>query len=73
MDYWANSNEITFATNDTRQCVNISITDDEVTELRESFTVSLLPASDNMTILLDPLASSSTVYINDDDGKFAFQ
>ena len=67
MDYWTTSNEIVFNAYDTKQCVTISITDDAITELRESFTVSLIPSPLDM-VLVGP-RMFSTVYIDDDDGK----
>ena len=47
-----------------RQCVNVSITDDGITEPEETFSVTLVPVSDFVTIRG---ISSSSVVIEDDD------
>ena len=46
------------------QCVTITITDDDITEPEETFSVTLVPVSDFVTIRG---ISSSSVVIEDDD------
>ena len=46
------------------QCVTITITDNDITEPEETFSVTLVPVSDFVT-LGDP--PSSSVVIEDDD------
>ena len=49
----------------TPQCTNITIRDDEISEANEMFTVQI--QSPSVGVLPDPLASSATVVIMDDD------
>lgn len=46
MDYVANSTILTFAPCERQQCVNVTIVDDEIVELEESFSYSLERTSD---------------------------
>ena len=46
-------------------CVNISVTDDNITESVESFSLVLEPASDFVTVT----HNSSSVDVYDDDGE----
>ena len=50
-----------------RFCQNIAINDDNFSEGNEDFTVNL--ASLNQLVSINPLASSATVEIVDDDSK----
>ena len=59
---------LTFSTCQSRQCVNVSITDDTLKEQNESFTISLERSTGfDARITLDP--SESTVIILNDDSK----
>ena len=64
-DYVSLTTELTFEVMST-QCVTITITDNDVTEPEETFSVTLVPVSDFVT-LGDP--PSSSVVIEDDDSK----
>ena len=48
------------------QCVNISVTDDNITESVETFSLALEPASDFVTVT----RNTSSVDVYDDDGEF---
>ena len=50
----------------TTQCVTITITDDSITEPEETFSVTLVPVSDFVTIRE---IITSSVVIDDDDGE----
>ena len=62
-DYVSLTTELTFEVMST-QCVTITITDNDVTEPEETFSVTLVPVSDFVTIRG---ISSSSVVIEDDD------
>ena len=62
-DYTALDIQLTFEVV-SRQCVNVSITDDGITEPEETFYMTLVPVSDFVTIRG---ISSSSVVIDDDD------
>ena len=62
-DYTALDIQLTFEVV-SRQCVNVSITDDDITEPEETFSVTLVPVSDFVTIRG---ISNSSVVIEDDD------
>ena len=54
------------ATHCTTQCVTITITDDVITEPEETFSVTLVPVSDFVTVRE---ITTSSVVIDDDDGE----
>ena len=62
-DYTALDIQLTFEVV-SRQCVNVSITDDGITEPEETFYMTLVPVSDFVTIRG---ISSSSVVVEDDD------
>ena len=62
-DYTALDIQLTFEVV-SRQCVNVSITDNGITEPEETFSMTLVPVSDFVTIRG---ISSSSVVIEDDD------
>ena len=62
-DYVSLTTELTFEVMST-QCVTITITDNDVTEPEETFSMTLVPVSDFVT-LGDP--PSSSVVVEDDD------
>ena len=70
MDYIELSTILSFPTCGTRQCVNVTIVDDDVLENVESFDVTLerTPGLD-MRITLDPV--DGVIEIRDDDGLFS--
>ena len=65
-DYTTVSMDLTFSAGNTNQTVMIPITGDTVEEGTESFTVSL--TTGDSAVMLNP--STTTVTIEDDDGKF---
>ena len=65
-DYTTVSMDLTFNASSTTHTVPISILGDTVVEGTESFTVSLVSA--DSAVILNP--STTTVTIEDDDGKF---
>ena len=69
MDYIGLSTILSFPTCGTRQCVNVSIVDDDVMENVESLHVTLerTPGLD-VRITLDPV--DGVIEIRDDDGLF---
>ena len=64
MDYGAVSTLLMFSSCETRQCTNITITNDVGLEDTESFSITLLRATDTTT--LDLLVGE--IEITDDDG-----
>ena len=71
MDYGELSTILSFPTCGTRQCVNVSIVDDDVLENVESFHVTLerTPGPNGWRITLDPM--DGVIEIRDDDGLFS--
>ena len=69
MDYIGLSTIFSFPTCETKQCVNVTIVDDDVLENVKSFSVTLerTPGLD-MRITLDPV--DREIEITDDDGLF---
>ena len=67
-DYEAVSKTVIFAPCDTRQCVNISITNDLINEPEETFTISLTLSGDAPSFITLTSATGE-VLIYDDDGK----
>ena len=69
MDYIGLSTILSFPACETKQCVDVTIVDDDVLENVESFHVTLerTPGLD-MKITLDPV--DGVVQITDDDGLF---
>ena len=73
-DYVSLDIELTFpsmagsdcATHCTTQCVTITITDDSITEPEETFSVTLVPVSDFVTL---GNTTTSSVVIDDNDRK----
>ena len=71
MDYVDFHTTLTFAPCQMRSCVNVSIVDDDVLELTESFSITLertLGLDDRID--LDPF--DGEVEITDNDGMFVF-
>ena len=69
MDYGELSTFLSFPTCGTRQCVNVTVVNDDVLENVESFDVTLerTPGLD-MRITLDPV--DGVIEIRDDDGLY---
>ena len=65
-DYATVTMDLTFNSGNTNQTVMIPVVGDNVVESTESFTVSLTSA--DSAVMLNP--STTTVTIQDDDGKF---
>ena len=59
--------DLTFLPGTTQQCASISISDDAVLEIDESFSVQL--TSTDPAVILSPSASSATITIENDDSK----
>ena len=55
---------------ETRQCTNITITNDVGLENTESFSITLLRATDTKNITLDPVVGE--IKITDDDGLLIY-
>ena len=69
MDYIGVSTILIFGACETRHCVDVTIVDDEVLEMTESFRVTLERTPDlHMRITLDPV--DGVVEITDDDGMY---
>ena len=68
MDYGAVSTFLMFDSCETQQCSNITITNDVRLENTESFSITLLRATDTNNITLDPVVGE--IEITDDDGLF---
>ena len=68
-DYEAVSKTVIFAPCDTRQCVNISITNDLINEPEETFTISLTLSGDAPSFIILTSATGD-VLICDDDGMY---
>ncbi len=54
-------------TNARRMCVSVFITDDQILEGRESFTLQLVFAAPAMNVMLEP--NVTQIFITDDDGR----
>jgi hypothetical protein len=66
MDYGSITTTLPFGRCDTRSCVNVSITDDEVLENPESFSVSLQRNGLDSRITLEPTEAEIEIIDNDD-------
>ena len=64
-DYEAVTEVLTFAPCDTLLCMNVIITDDQVNEPEETFSLSLTKMSSFVTLS----TTAGEVLITDDDGK----
>ena len=64
-DYFSVSQDLTFSQSSSRECVNVSIVNDDELENEEEFSLTLTTGEDRVN--LDP--DSSTILITDDDGK----
>ena len=65
MDYNATNGEFTFSSSSLRQCVNIAIVDDSVSEQLETFSVTIDTSVDR--VVLEP--NTTVVEIVDNDGE----
>ena len=71
MDYIDVSTILMFGACARRHCVNVSIVDDDVLEMTESFTVTLERISGlDSRITLDPV--DGVIEITDDDGEYSY-
>ena len=68
-DYEAVSKTVVFASCDSQQCVNISITNDLINEPEETFTISLTLSGDAPSFITLTSATGE-VLIYDDDGMY---
>ena len=59
----------TFSKDNTRQCFNVGILDDDVVEPEKTFLVMLNTGDPQVTLLPD----TATITIIDNDGKYQFQ
>ena len=66
MDYTLLTQTSTFQTGETRVCRSITIQEDTIAEVTETFTVTLTGNS----VVVSSDASNATVSIEDNDGKF---
>ena len=60
--------QLNFTDDHRRQCFNMTIIDDNVSEQIENFHVQLVADSPSSSLSVDLLPSNATVYIVDDDG-----
>ena len=67
MDYTLLTQTSTFQLGETRVCRNITIQEDTIVEVTESFTVTLT-GIDNVAV--NDTAGTATVFIRDTNGKF---
>ena len=67
MDYTLPMQTGTFQTGETRVCRSITIQEDTIAEVTETFTVTL---TGNSEVVVSSDASNATVSIVDNDGKF---
>ena len=69
MDYDATASQVSFSASESRACVEISITDDIISEPIELFAVSLTfpgPLPEGIAVMPD----SANITIVDNDGKY---
>ena len=59
----------TFSKDNTRQCFNVSILDDDINEPEKTFLVMLTTGDPQVTLSPD----TATITIIDDEGKYQFQ
>ena len=64
-DYSSVSQDLTFSQSSSRECVNVSIVNDDELENEEEFRMTLTTGEDRVN--LDP--NTTTVRITDDDGE----
>ena len=64
-DYVSTSSDLTFSQSSSRECVNVSIVNDDELENEEEFRLTLTTGEDKVNLIPD----STTVRITDDDGE----
>ena len=67
MDYTLLTQTITFQVGETRACTDITIQEDTIVEVTETFTVTL---TGNADVAVNDTAGTATVFIRDTNGKF---
>ena len=66
-DYTSINMDFTFGPSTSRLCVNVSLTDDDLLEMKENFTLDL--TSDDPSVMLQP--DRAVVEINDNDRELS--